>query len=144
MIMRVGNALCYTACYNLLYNTILCCASMRCAMLYYAKLCYAMLYYTVVCYAHDATLSCAVLCLLCYCMYVSVFVCMSVCLYVCMYVCMYVCKCICLKVWHAYLVFTFKHMRQLIHNKHCIGMAYHLYKLEIYADAAYMFVCVYT
>ena len=39
MIMRVlGNALCYTARYSLLYNTILCYASMRCAMLCYATL----------------------------------------------------------------------------------------------------------
>ena len=64
MIMRVGNALCYTARYSLLYNTILCYASMRCAMLCYATLScamlchatlqYVMLYYTsytVVCYA---------------------------------------------------------------------------------------------
>jgi hypothetical protein len=38
MIMRVGNALCYTARYSLLYNTILCYASIRCAMLCYVTL----------------------------------------------------------------------------------------------------------
>ena len=47
MIMRVGNALCYTARYSLLYNTMLCYAMPFCIVVYYA-----MLYYTVVCYAY--------------------------------------------------------------------------------------------
>ena len=47
MIMRVGNALCYTARYSLLYNTILCYAMPFCIVVYYA-----ILYYTAVCYAY--------------------------------------------------------------------------------------------
>ena len=66
MIMRVGNALCYTARYSLLYNTIICYA-----MLCYAVLCYAMLHSSILCYAilhysmlclYYSILSCAMLC----------------------------------------------------------------------------------
>ena len=52
MIMRVGNALCYTARYSLLYNTILCYAMLCYAMPFCIVVYYAMLYYTVVCYAY--------------------------------------------------------------------------------------------
>ena len=56
MIMRVGNALCYTARYSLLYNTILCYAILHCSIL-----CYAILHCSMLC-LYYATLSCAMLC----------------------------------------------------------------------------------
>ena len=61
MIMRVGNALCYTARYSLLYNTILCYAMLCYAILHCSILCYAILHCSMLC-LYYATLSCAMLC----------------------------------------------------------------------------------